>query len=74
MKGAGIFVSCNTRKVPVITPIFKKLIVLKEMIETSFSKYNVAAHMIPTTAALIPSSERNTTTNFFRFCHTGKKK
>ena len=58
IKGAGILVSCNTRNVPVMTPIFKKLTVLKEMIDTSFNKYNVAAHMIPTTAALMPSSDR----------------
>ncbi len=47
---------------------------LNDMIETSLTKYSVAAIIMPTTAALIPSSERKTTTNFFKYCQTGKKK
>lgn len=73
MNGAGTFEYCNTRKVPIITAIFMKLTVFNDMIETSFNKYKVAAIIIPTTAALMPSRERYTTTNFRRFCHTGKK-
>ena len=56
MNGAGILVYFNKITVPTITPIFTKLILVKDVIETSFSKYIVAAIINQTTVALIPSS------------------
>lgn len=56
-KGEGIFESCKTINVPAITTILITLIAVIVTIETSFNKYKVAAHIIPTTTALMPSSD-----------------
>ena len=53
--GGGNLVNCKIKKVIKITIIFIKLLIVKEVMLISLSKNNVAAHIKPTTTALIPS-------------------
>src|SRR5690349_11446604 len=72
--GAGIFEYIRRKKVPSITEIFTKLIVFGSINEMSVMMNNVDPIMIPTAAALIPSSDRYTAAYFFRLFQIGKKK
>lgn len=65
------FVKDNKQNVVRITKTFRILTVLRSVIEISLSKYKKAAHIIPTTTALIPSRARNIITYFFKLCQTG---
>ncbi len=58
MRGEGSLVNCNNKKVSVITRIFIRLIIFTSTNEMSFIINKVAAIIIPTTAAFMPSSER----------------
>jgi hypothetical protein len=71
MTGGGILEKVSKAKVPRITKILMKLTVFKFIIETSFNRKKNAAHIIPTTTAFIPSSDRKKGAYFFKFCQTG---
>jgi hypothetical protein len=57
MSGEGSLVNCNNKKVSVITRMFIRLIIFTSTKEISFIINKVAAIIIPTTAALMPSSD-----------------